>query len=157
MVKKVAIVVATLLSSAVAFAQESRSEISVQGTGLFTKDSEGRGTQQRGTDAGGLLVGSVPLQSLAGGGGSLRLHSQHAGVPYGGWGLEGADQCPLGDRGICVESSHSSKVQNPPLRAGGRWRTDLRSDRQYVWNCCGSAQADSRSLQLRCHGQLSAL
>jgi opacity protein-like surface antigen len=38
-------------------AQESRSEISLQGTGFFTKDASGNGTQQRTTDTGGFLVG----------------------------------------------------------------------------------------------------
>ena len=59
MVRKYAIVVAMLAlalgSSAVA--QESRSEVSVQGTGFFTKDTTGQGTTQRSTDSGGVLVG----------------------------------------------------------------------------------------------------
>jgi outer membrane immunogenic protein len=38
-------------------AQEVRSEISVQGTGFFTKDSNGQGVSQRSTEAGGLLTG----------------------------------------------------------------------------------------------------
>jgi opacity protein-like surface antigen len=38
--------------------QESRSEISVQqGTGFFTKDSNGRGSSQRSTETGGFTVG----------------------------------------------------------------------------------------------------
>ena len=48
---------AILLLSAVVAAQESHSEISLQGTGSFTKDSTGNGTLQRGTDTGGFLVG----------------------------------------------------------------------------------------------------
>jgi opacity protein-like surface antigen len=48
--------VALLLSTYVA-AQESRSEISLQGTGFFTKDASGNGNLQRGTDTGGILVG----------------------------------------------------------------------------------------------------
>jgi opacity protein-like surface antigen len=40
-----------------AVAQESRSEISLQGTGLFTKDTTGQGNAQRSTNAGGFLVG----------------------------------------------------------------------------------------------------
>src|SRR5437868_15020211 len=40
-----------------ATAQESRSEISVQGTGFFTKDSNGQGIRQKATDTGGFLVG----------------------------------------------------------------------------------------------------
>jgi opacity protein-like surface antigen len=37
--------------------QESRSEISVQGTGFFTNDSSGQGTTRTTTDTGGFLVG----------------------------------------------------------------------------------------------------
>ncbi|PYX78317.1 MAG: hypothetical protein DMG70_32115 [Acidobacteria bacterium] len=48
---------AILLLSAVVAAQESHSEISLQGTGSFTKDSTGNGTLQRGTETGGFLVG----------------------------------------------------------------------------------------------------
>jgi opacity protein-like surface antigen len=40
-----------------ASAQESRSEISVQGGGFFTKDTTGRGTTERSTNTGGFLVG----------------------------------------------------------------------------------------------------
>jgi len=47
----------TLLLSAFAAAQENRSEISLQGTGFFTKDATGNGNLQRGTETGGFLVG----------------------------------------------------------------------------------------------------
>jgi len=40
-----------------AIAQETRSEISVQGTGFFTKDSEGNGVQDHVTNTGGFLIG----------------------------------------------------------------------------------------------------
>jgi len=40
-----------------ATAQESRSEISLQGTGFFTKDTSGQGTTQRTTNTGGFLIG----------------------------------------------------------------------------------------------------
>ena len=40
-----------------ASAQESRSEISLQGTGFFTKDSNGQGISRSTTNTGGLLVG----------------------------------------------------------------------------------------------------
>lgn len=57
--RRVAIMIAVvfLLLTVGATAQEARSEISLQGTGLFTKDATGRGTTQRGTENGGLLVG----------------------------------------------------------------------------------------------------
>jgi outer membrane immunogenic protein len=45
------------LVSAAALAQESRSEISVQGTGFFTKDSEGNGVRNQATNTGGFLLG----------------------------------------------------------------------------------------------------
>lgn len=40
-----------------AAAQESRSEISLQGTGFFTKDATGNGNLRRGTETAGLLIG----------------------------------------------------------------------------------------------------
>ena len=40
-----------------ALAQESRSEISLQGTGFFTKDTNGQGISRTSTDTGGFLVG----------------------------------------------------------------------------------------------------
>jgi opacity protein-like surface antigen len=40
-----------------ATAQESRSEISVQGTGFFTQDTNGQGTSRTTTNTGGFLVG----------------------------------------------------------------------------------------------------
>jgi len=40
-----------------ATAQENRSEISLQGTGFFTKDTNGQGISRTTTDTGGLLVG----------------------------------------------------------------------------------------------------
>jgi opacity protein-like surface antigen len=46
-----------LLLAGSAMAQESRSEISLQGTGFFTKDTAGDGTRQRSTNTGGFLVG----------------------------------------------------------------------------------------------------
>jgi outer membrane immunogenic protein len=40
-----------------AMAQEQRSEISLQGTGFYTKDSNGQGIRQQATDTGGFLLG----------------------------------------------------------------------------------------------------
>ena len=57
--RKAVVVLATvaILMGTAAVAQESRSEVSLQGTGIFTKETNGRGTTQRATDTGGLLVG----------------------------------------------------------------------------------------------------
>ena len=46
-----------LLLSVNAVAQDSRSEISVQGTGFFTKDSDNNGIHNQATQSGGFLVG----------------------------------------------------------------------------------------------------
>jgi opacity protein-like surface antigen len=57
--RKIAVMIASvaILLGASAVAQESRSEISLQGTGFFTKNTSGQGTTQHATDAGGFLVG----------------------------------------------------------------------------------------------------
>lgn len=48
---------AVLLSASSALAQERRwQEVGIQGTGFFTKDSNGSGLNQHSTDTGGLLV-----------------------------------------------------------------------------------------------------
>jgi opacity protein-like surface antigen len=57
--RKIAIIITSFgfLLGMGAMAQESRSEISLQGTGFFTKDTSGQGTTQRTTNTGGFLVG----------------------------------------------------------------------------------------------------
>src|SRR5258708_2522138 len=45
-----------LALSMVAVAQEQRSEVSIEGTGFFTKDTTGNGTLDRATNTGGFLV-----------------------------------------------------------------------------------------------------
>src|ERR1700722_10848043 len=52
----VAIVACIALLSIKAVAQEVRSEVSVQGTGFFTKDSAGNSIKNTATETGGLLV-----------------------------------------------------------------------------------------------------
>ena len=57
-IKQAAVFLGVLaLVSITAAAQEIRSEISVQGTGFFTKDADGNGIRQHATDTGGFLVG----------------------------------------------------------------------------------------------------
>lgn len=51
------VVMVVSLSSLGVAAQEIRSEVSLQGTGFFTKNSTGQGTTERGTETGGFLVG----------------------------------------------------------------------------------------------------
>jgi hypothetical protein len=53
----VTVFAAVLLLSIATFAQEVRNEISVQGTGFFTKDSTGNGISRTTTNTGGVLVG----------------------------------------------------------------------------------------------------
>src|ERR1700683_369883 len=59
LIKRTAVTVVAFvgLMSMSAFAQEGRSEISVQGTGFFTKNSDGSGIRDRATETGGFLVG----------------------------------------------------------------------------------------------------
>src|SRR5260370_22791609 len=53
-----AAVLGILVTAPSAMAQEGRwQEISVQGTGFFTKDSSGNGINQHATDTGGFLLG----------------------------------------------------------------------------------------------------
>jgi outer membrane immunogenic protein len=52
-----AVVASVLLVSMNAVAQEMRSEISVQGAGFFTKDSDGNGVRSQATESGGFLIG----------------------------------------------------------------------------------------------------
>lgn len=49
--------IALFLTAAAATAQEGRGEISLEGTGFFTKDTNNKGKFQKGTESGGLLVG----------------------------------------------------------------------------------------------------
>jgi opacity protein-like surface antigen len=51
------LVILFLFSLGAAVGQESRSEISLQGTGFFTKDTNGQGISRSTTDTGGFLVG----------------------------------------------------------------------------------------------------
>ena len=53
----IALVGVITLLSLTAVAQEVRSEISLQGTGFFTKDANGNGIGQHATDTGGFLIG----------------------------------------------------------------------------------------------------
>ena len=56
-IKRAVVVVGILaILSITAVAQENRSEISLQGTGFFTKDADGNGIRQHATDTGGFLV-----------------------------------------------------------------------------------------------------
>src|SRR5579863_4629915 len=57
-IKRTAVVVGILaLVSITAVAQENRSEISIQGTGFFTKDTAANGVFERANETGGFLVG----------------------------------------------------------------------------------------------------
>lgn len=56
--RRVLVIIAAVVTLAVgSVAQENRSEISLQGTGFFTKDSNGQGNLQRSTETGGFTVG----------------------------------------------------------------------------------------------------
>jgi hypothetical protein len=46
-----------VLSTLAAIAQENRSEISLQGTGFFTRDTSGQGISRTTSETGGFMVG----------------------------------------------------------------------------------------------------
>src|ERR1700756_2844115 len=57
-IKRTVVVLSVLaLVSITAVAQENRSEISIQGTGFFTKDTSGNGTFESANKTGGFLLG----------------------------------------------------------------------------------------------------
>jgi opacity protein-like surface antigen len=56
--RRLLVIIAALVMLPVgSIAQEGRSELSLQGTGFFTNDSSGQGTQQRSTETGGFTLG----------------------------------------------------------------------------------------------------
>jgi outer membrane immunogenic protein len=56
--RRLLVIIGTVVAlGAGSVAQESRSEISLQGTGFFTKDSNSQGNLQRSTETGGFTVG----------------------------------------------------------------------------------------------------
>jgi outer membrane immunogenic protein len=55
--KRIVIVIGVLLFVSTAFGQETRNEISVQGTGFFTRDTNHTGIAPTSTNSGGVLAG----------------------------------------------------------------------------------------------------
>jgi outer membrane immunogenic protein len=56
--RRLLVIIGAVVTLAVgAIAQEGRSDISLQGTGFFTKDASGQGNLQRSTETGGFTVG----------------------------------------------------------------------------------------------------
>ena len=54
---KISMLALPLLFATAAFAQEGRSQVSLQGTGVFIKDTDNQGLTQEATRSGGFLVG----------------------------------------------------------------------------------------------------
>ena len=88
----IALVGVLTLLSATGVAQEVRSEISVQGTGFFTKDADGNGIRQRATDTGGFLVG-------------YRYNINRWLAAEGNYGYDRNTQIYFGDGGARVQSN----------------------------------------------------
>ena len=113
-----------LFLSVAAFAQENRSEISLQGTGLFTKDTSGNGNSYSATESGGFL-------------GTYRYHLNHwlsAEAAYG-YSLDTQKYSSAGcishpvpyspaNRRNDSQSSFTSQFSNQPL-CYRRWRSSL--------------------------------
>jgi outer membrane immunogenic protein len=102
-----------------AFAQEDRSEISVLGTGFYTKQSTGNGITQRPTDTGGFLVGyryhfNRWLAAEANYG--FDRNTQQYLVPIGRFGIQSDIHQATG--GVVVNLPHSNRWRiNPYLLA----------------------------------------
>ena len=119
-IKRVAITVLGLVAlSMTAVAQEIRSEVSVQGTGFFTKDSDGNGIRKQADNTGGLLVG-------------YRYNLTRWLAAEANYGFDRNTQSFIGGSSGHVESniSHihwfgrrkaSNDCQITTLRAGRRW------------------------------------
>ncbi len=102
------------LLSVSATAQEARSEISLQGTGLFTKDTTGRDTTQRGTENGGFLVGyRYPRR-----GRRVRLQSQYTTIFCTRRFVQDSSRHPSGDRRPGSYAAIACKVQDQSLCLG---------------------------------------
>ena len=114
-------VVAISLLTAVAVSQESRSEISVQGTGFYTKDSTGQGIRQHATDTGGFLVGyryNLNRWFAAEANYGFVRNTQQYSVPLGISGIQANVNQFTGGLVFKVPTPVSSKI-NPYLLAGG--------------------------------------
>ena len=138
-----------------AVAQENRSEISVQGTGLFTQSSSGNGTTHSATETGGLLA-------------TYRYHLNHWLSVEGAYGYDLNSQKYLSSSSAFRIQSRmnqmtGSLVLRLPSRAefavqpvlAGWWRSlairsDRQSDRYGIW----SAVTNERRIRLRCWLQL---
>ena len=106
---------------AAAVAQESRSEISVQGTGFYTKDSTGQAIRQHATDTGGLLVGyryNLNRWLAAETNYGFVRNTQQYSVPLGFAGIQTDVHQFTGEFVLKVPSPVRFKI-NPYLLAGG--------------------------------------
>ena len=114
-------VVAISLLTAAAVAQESRSEISVQGTGFYTKDSTGQGIRQQATDTGGFLVGyryNLNRWLAAETNYGFARNTQQYSVPVGFAGIQSNVHQFTGELVVKLPSPVRFKI-NPYLLAGG--------------------------------------
>jgi len=112
--------VAALFSMGAA-AQEDRHEISVQGTGFFTKDSNNNGINQHATDSGGFLVGYryhfnrwLAAETAYG----FARNTQQFSLPVGNFGIQSDVHQATG--GVILSIPHAAKWRfNPYALAEG--------------------------------------
>jgi hypothetical protein len=119
--KGVLSLVTIAILAAAAVAQESRSEVSVQGTGFYTKDSNGQGIRQHGTDTGGFLVGyryNLNRWFAAEANYGFVRNTQQYSVPLGFAGIQTNINQYTGGIVFKVPSPVRFKI-NPYLLAGG--------------------------------------
>ncbi|HWC17429.1 MAG TPA: outer membrane beta-barrel protein [Terriglobales bacterium] len=120
-IKGVALALAVALSLSIsAAAQEMRSEISVQGTGFFTKDSDGNGIRNGASETGGFLVGyryNINPWLAAEGNYGYARNTQSFFVPFGAARIQ-ADVHQITGSAV-VKLPHIARVYPYVLGGGG--------------------------------------
>ena len=110
----------------VAAAQESRSEIGVQGIGLFTQNSNGYSVARSATETGGILASyRYHINRWLSARGCLRLWTKHAKVFHELRGVRAASQPESSHRRNRRKPSGSGKVEAESLPPGGGRRIDI--------------------------------
>ena len=110
-----------LMVTLAATAQENRSEISVQGTGFFTRDTTGNGTAYSTTETGGVLATYryhlnrwISAEGVYG----YDLNSQKYLLSSGGFRIQSGIHQATGDLVVNLPSRTGSRL-NPYVLAGG--------------------------------------
>jgi outer membrane autotransporter protein len=145
MQRAVILVLGVVLSlSFIASAQENRSEVSLQGTGVFTRDTNGNGTAYSATDSGGVM-GTYRYHlnhwlSFEGAYG-YNLNSQKYSLSSGAFRIQSGIHAFTGSLVVNLPSHPHSRF-NPYLLAGGGALRFAPTDNQF--NTISNAQSQTK-------------